>query len=119
MKRRGMEILFILLSHHNTIAAVAVAELPSREELSAVTSSDVSTSGEALSSSTNAAINILDEEDSSARNAQRAMRLLPPNLVERSTQHIQERESRNQCLILTFGDYERGKWQSALTFLYK
>jgi len=66
----------------------ATAELSTREELSAHASNELPeppATTNMLSSSTDAAVDILEEEDSSVTNAQRALRLLPINLMERST----------------------------------
>ena len=57
--------------------------------------------------------------DSSARNAERTLRLLPTNLVDLTTQQSQDLETRSQCLILSFGDYERGVWKSALIYIFR
>jgi len=62
---------------------------------------------------------IVEDEDPTITNAERALRLLPTSLVDRSLLQTQELENRNQCLILTFGDYSKGLWHSALTYLFR
>jgi len=149
MKRRGNRNIFYLFYSEITPSFLGAAvELASREELSVLTSSErsvpeVSTSSlreppptevPTSSSSVSLAVSredalmpaneatedlMVEEEDSTIRNAERARRLLPTSIVERGMQHTQEMENRNQCLILTFGDYSKGTWQSGLTYLFR
>jgi len=110
--------------------------LASREELLVLSSSDTranevptSSSGATLDaggrdvlstpSSEGHIETVVEDEDPSIRNAERALRLLPTSLVDRSLLQTQEMENRNQCLILTFGDYAKGIWHSALTYLFR
>jgi len=95
----------MLASEVPTSSSVAFADAVGREVL--------------LTPSSEVDDTFVEDEDPTIRNAERASRLLPTSLVNKSPRQTQEMENRNQCLILTFGDYSKGIWHSALTYLFR